>query len=646
MKQYILALSLILFGFAACTEDIPEREASPFTLGNCQGVFFPTTNEAVIEMEPTEPTEMTITIARADATNAIEVPISIERNDDNVFVVPQKVNFAAGAKEVTFVVTFPTAAEGVTYNLKLFVSGAELVNDYADTRPYVATSVTRVKWDVIDDIIVMVNGFWGGAPRHYIPKAEIASYGSGDIVNAIRLTDPFLPAEGEDAAPDEYGIYNGHPDIWPDEVVRENVQLVITVDKEDKALIKRGGIGAMWYDIEMEIVMYNSAAYGTANRDEEGNIVSIDFPPGSLFIIANSANQGWSSGDMLQVYLSWEAYLADNMKIDDYNDVEYEEIPGAISEFESKAYGDGWDQSFFKAIDIDEENEESEYKDLYYLADLYANNYGLAFYYNGRTVKIPDNQPIGTKFMNQDIYVSQSATIESSVATSDKGLTVYSLGLKFHYKDGTTVGEFAETFYYSEDPVPGHISELYGDYILSGFDAFEEEDVLVEFPVSIAPAGYNTLAIDGIAWVGLVTAKYDPANSVMSIAPQVLDPYAGIAMQLHTLLPTWYTSTSAAMIFTRMESGVLVLTESSPAMGFLIWAGGGYGYQEGFFDIEFTPESSASPISVKKSTSLKLSTNKELRQTPYVKKEKTSEGNFKIQTKTSSKKARPALVFF
>jgi len=645
-----LAIAIIISSafFASCAvdENMDERTPSPVIPGNCQGVFFPRTNKAVNEIEPTDPKEMTIIIARTDSTKALEVPITVERNDENVFVVPQKVNFTAGKKEVSFVVTFPTAAEGVTYNLKLAVVGDEFVNYYAETNPYVTTSVTRVKWDMIDGKIVMVNGFWSVGTAHYIPKAEIATYGSGDIVNSIRLTNPFPAAEGDEAKPDEYGVYNGHPDIWPDEVVRENPQIIITINKEDKALIKQGGIGCMWYDIEMQILMRSVAGYGKepfgeVTRDGNGKIVRIDFPPGSLFIIANSANQGWASSGVMQIYLSWDAFLADNMKIDNFNEVEYEEIPGAVSEFESKAYNDGWDQSFAKAIDIDQDNPDSEYKDLYYLANLYAKKYGVAFYYNGKSISIPANQPIGKTVFQKQLFVSSSETVKSSVTTTNKGVTVYTLGLKFHYKDGTVLGDFEEKFYYSKDPVPGHISEFYGDYIISGYDYFNE-DILVEWPVSIsAGAARNTLVIDGIAWVGLVNATFNTATSFMSIAPQVLEPYTGIPMQLHTFLPTGYASSTAAMVFTKKENGQLVLTPTSPAIGFLIWAGGGYGYQECYYNVVFTPESSSKANRSSKfaAPSKNLSTGKELRKAQFVQKEKCSKGNFVIQPKVSFKQS-------
>ena len=84
---------------------------------------FPIFKSSLFELEPAEATQVTLKITREVSSGSISVPINIETNDDDVFIVPQSVNFADGETEVEFIVTFPNAAEGIAYELKLSVEG-------------------------------------------------------------------------------------------------------------------------------------------------------------------------------------------------------------------------------------------------------------------------------------------------------------------------------------------------------------------------------------------------------------------------------------------------------------------------------------------------------------------------------------------
>jgi hypothetical protein len=592
-NKIFLTIIGTLFLFTACREAIPDRDPSPVMPENCLGVYFPTTNPTVVELEPSEPTQFSITISRVDSVSAAEVPITVETNKDNVFVVPEKAVFEANAKETTLTITFPKADVGISYDLKLLVSGDQYVNKYASSIPYFSTTVTRVKWTVINKTIIMVNPFWGG-DVHYIPKAEIASYASGDIVNSIRLTNPFLTGGGGediDLKPDENGIYDGVPAIWPVEIVRDNVQLVITIDKEGNASMSRGGIGAQWYDIEMEMFPQET---GVAVRDKD-SIVLIDFPAKSLVILADSEGSGWPNSAPLQIYFSLDDFLAANKKIKDFNKIEYEEIKGAVSEFESVAYSESWSQSISKAVDIDEKNKDSEYKNLYYLANLYADEYGLAFYYNGKTVSIPAEQATGKQVLGKDIYVSQSEELASSVTTNVKGIDVYTLGLTFHFEDGTVVGEFAEKFYYSKNSVAPD-ERFIGNFTFTGKSLFEAPDA--EMDVTIAKGPDNTVIITGIDLAESVTATVDPLWDILTIEPQSVgettDEGGTYALSFWTYLSSNELSAQATLTFVFNTAGQLVLTEESEAIGYIIYGeniadASDAGYFDGYYDLSFTP---------------------------------------------------------
>jgi hypothetical protein len=639
MKQYILAISLILFGFAACTEDIPERGTSPVTPENCKGVYFPVDgNQSAVELEPTEPTEITITIARADSVGEIEVPITIDVNDEDVFVVPEKVAFADKEKITTFTVTFPSAGEGITYNLKLSVSGSEFVDEYAQNTPFLSTSVTRIKWSVIDRPVIWVDGVLGGKPMYVdVDSALVGSALRYRFKNVYKVATPGT-WEGDEyiSTPDADGIYNGHYYIWPGEFDEENDYYTVIEIKGETVTMFPGAIGVTWSAGPMSIgsiygnLSENLASYPLGIFDKEADVIT--FPNSSLYY---SNNDGAYIGKETIIYLSKEAYLIANMKIEDFNEVEYEDIPGAVSEFESKAYSESWAQSFAQAKDIDETNPESEYKNLYYLTDLYAEGFGLAFYYNGKNLTVPANQPIGTKVLGKELYVSESDNLESSVTSNAKGVSIYTFGLKFHYEDGTVVGEFAEIFYYSKDLVVYAIEDFYGDYKLTApcqFTGYPDADMDVTIA---AGESENTFVITGIDLAEEVKATFDTGTSTLSIAPQELADYGPYDITLYTTTPEGDVSTTAAMDFNFNMGGNLVMTTTSEADGYLLNSEAAGGWVDGYYNLKFTPQSEKA-LTRKSSVSRQL-TGKTLNKGSVAKKQKCSKGNFAVQSKTSIK---------
>src|SRR5690554_171104 len=109
-NKYILGILAVLFAMTSiysCKDDAPVYDPAEKLDGTTQVVFFPSTNQAVFELEPTEPTQITLTIARASTTGAIDVPITVYLNTDDVFNAPSTVSFADGEAEKDFTVSFP-----------------------------------------------------------------------------------------------------------------------------------------------------------------------------------------------------------------------------------------------------------------------------------------------------------------------------------------------------------------------------------------------------------------------------------------------------------------------------------------------------------------------------------------------------------
>jgi hypothetical protein len=345
-------------------------------------------------------------------------------------------------------------------------------------------------------------------------------------------------------------------------------------------------------------------------------------------------------GQMPEVFTWIEGYPGDipePVEVVDYNTMAVEEIPGALSEYFSAAfYNENWIQPFSKAVDIHPDEPESLYKNLYYLADLYVDGYGLAFYYDGETITIPENQPTGVTF-RQPLYVSPSENIESTVATTAKGVVIYTFGLKFHYEDGTSVGEFAETFYYSEEPVSYSIADFYGNYHLTGPSQFGEADADMNVAIA-AGAEENTFVITGINYAATVAATFDPATSTMSIAPQELADYGTFDMTLYATTPDGDVSDIATLDFTFNMSGNLVMTKTSEADGYLLRSEAAGVWVDGYYDLVFTPQASvASLMSLKRSVA-NLSAHEALNRVSAVQEQKRSKGNFAVQDKVSVRK--------
>lgn len=577
INRLIKAFSLLLVvAFTACSDFEDTELLSPEKPAGNQGVFFPTSNVAAHELEPTDPTQITVTVSRSVASGAASVPVIVKTNDDNVFNVPATANFAEGETETDIVVTFPDADEGITYKLVLAVEGDQSVDPYGEGAVSVATQVTRIKWEAISTPMIYVDGtfsaLFGVSPYPmyvYAEKAVISTAVRYRFKNAYKVPSAF--DSNGDAIPDADGVFDGYPFNAPGEFDESKDYVTLVEIADPKGLsgavyMPAHEIGVDW-SYGMISIGSNGAKRGALSNGK------ITFPADAMFFSMAGYDGGakYTPASPTLIYLTKEAFIKDNMRIVDFNDVEYVDVEGELGKYESLAYGATWDKTLFKAIDIDSTNVASEYKNLYYFADLYANGYGLAFYYDETSgkVRIPENQKIGTKVFGQDLYVSPSEDIESSVAVNHKGTSIYTLGLIFHFKDGTIVGNFAETFFYSEEALTYTKEDFLGDFSLIGGSAIAE--------VEITEESTNNFVITGIRRADKVKAVFSPVDLTLSISPQELaDVTLGEGEDAATYNAVWYTQTpgglsaSAALVFEFDLRGNLIVSDSSVGTGFRI----------------------------------------------------------------------------
>ena len=148
MKYINKILSLFVIALIATSCD-PDAES--YTLGELedgnQGICFAGNYTQTVEVEPGITSfDLTLTRALTDAAGTVDV--TVINNEKNIFVCPSTVSFAAGEKTAKLTVEAPSAAEGITYNLQLALSGND-VSNYSSGYHEISVNFAILKWESI-----------------------------------------------------------------------------------------------------------------------------------------------------------------------------------------------------------------------------------------------------------------------------------------------------------------------------------------------------------------------------------------------------------------------------------------------------------------------------------------------------------------
>lgn len=146
MKYINKILSLFVIALIATSCD-PDAES--YTLGELedgnQGICFAGNYTQTVEVEPGITSfDLTLTRALTDAAGTVDV--TVINNEKNIFVCPSTVSFAAGEKQ-PLTVEAPSAAEGITYNLQLALSGND-VSNYSSGYHEISVNFAILKWEI------------------------------------------------------------------------------------------------------------------------------------------------------------------------------------------------------------------------------------------------------------------------------------------------------------------------------------------------------------------------------------------------------------------------------------------------------------------------------------------------------------------
>lgn len=130
---------------AGCSDWDDTVESSPEVSEGNPAVRFINENPSTFEHDPLVSTSFTLTVTRDDETNALEVPVVVVENQENGFVIPNSVSFAAGSKTADLVVSI---ADGAPKGIELAL---EIKIDDASSNPYRTEYATYYGKIVISD---------------------------------------------------------------------------------------------------------------------------------------------------------------------------------------------------------------------------------------------------------------------------------------------------------------------------------------------------------------------------------------------------------------------------------------------------------------------------------------------------------------
>lgn len=608
-NKIFLALAVAAAAFTACDDDDAKRELSPEFTGSNE-VYFPVSAESH-EFDPSDGIETyTVTIARRDSIGEVTVPIEVLSNDDNIFQVPANVTFADKACTADFDIAFPGGKEGVNYTLKVTVPSAD-INPYLDKVSTYSFSFVNLAWQNAEAPAVWEDGIIMGAfGVDYIPfyvdyQYVILSDGSAKY----RFLNPFA---GMATDVDQYGVYNGYPYNDPGDWDEEGTyNLIVDVDRHGVASMEEGLLGVDWgYGPFGTGSIYGNIS-SNINSYPLGTLVgsTIMFPDNSLYI--ELPTNGIYPAMATTIYLDSKKYQEEHsvLHISDldgaFNNEEIiwsENTEANFTEFNSKAFGFADAKALLAAEDMDPNaGDQSEFLNLYAVADAYTEGYKLAFYWNKdkNTLSIP-TQPIGVQFAGKQIYVRDAggSVVEDGVEFYTIPCQKFTFNVELVTKDGNLIGNYTESYYWSTEskPAPEVTKDFFlGTFTMTGPSQFNGE-APADFEIEIYEEEDGSFIIEGATYSPIV-AVYNDENKTLSIAPQQLADYGPYDMTLYTTtLDGEIGETEDDAIIMSVSdpfAGIISLDESTTCDGFLVNSDAAGGWVDGFYDIEFTRSAAA-----------------------------------------------------
>lgn len=600
----ILLALITMTAFYSCKEEIEYIPAEQ--LANAQ-VYFSNTLPSRIDLsQDMNVNSFVVELYRVITTDAVTVNLKVENESADIFTVPSTAAFTAGSNVARITISYDPQKLGYdTYkSISIAVSDENLITPYGNTA-YAFTAGIPAPWRSLgmctytDDF---VSTFFGISKEPYQVEIQenLVTPGVFRLVNPYGAAYPFNDPGDWDNSKDHYleinavdpeGVYIPHPQMSG-------------MDWTYGEFIMSSLAGLRIYRGTSTLEAEKAA--GNCGTFENGVIT---FPQGALVVgMANypaatpgtmyaANNNGW-----FQIVMPGTV-LADH----------------SVSINYAGRYSDANDNLFAVA-------------EVNLGADV---NYAKVALVSGAMTQAALDGIIDGSI--ESVQINSSGTVQRPCSTAGRYTYVAVTYANDEVQDygyasfNFTTGSAAATY---------PIEDFYGDYIMTGLDAWDDSEV--NMPVTIAPGSDpNTFTITGIRYAASVKATF-PIKGYMSIIPQTLANYGQYDIALYTMTPDGDGSDSEtdAMVFTRLESGDLVLTQDSYAIGYYLVSELAGGAVDGYYDIAFTPASSAKVASLRASSMNKAPTSSVLKvkSKDFAKQTKNSKGTFVIQKKSSVKK--------
>ena len=200
MKKFykILSLLLVLPMLAiSCKDEELVYEIGEAEAEDCVGIFFPSQEAAgEHEVDPADPTEVTIKISRKNSEAAVTVPYTITATSNGEVVegvfTGDDIVFEEGQTETVFKVYYAGAEVGVPYTCSVAVNDKQYASIYGQGNTQITFSITRVKWNNLGKGL-MRDDFLGGVLGTYCSPAnpvwEVTFYERDDQKGLYRIYD-------------------------------------------------------------------------------------------------------------------------------------------------------------------------------------------------------------------------------------------------------------------------------------------------------------------------------------------------------------------------------------------------------------------------------------------------------------------------
>ena len=638
LYNYMLVLAAAVFTFTACEKDATREPSLPF---EGEAVFFPVSSESQ-EVEPTATLEHVVKIAR-DTINeqALTVKLVVKTNTEDIFQVPDSVTFAAGVTETSFLVKFPDAQIDSTYTLVIELE-TKNSNPYLVLKPSYTYTVNIAKWDLVTDKKAIIfdgftNVFYGvDYVGWYVPYAR---KNNADGSFDIRLLNPYtiLPEYDMTVDPDapydypiadEFGLYGGYPYNYPSDVdAAGSYNMTIHVNKKGEATFDQFALGMSWsYGMFYGL---HATSKGMGKWDKEDQ--SITFAGGTVACAMANYKDGafYLGSEDLVIYLNdslWQdihSVISVKGLEDGFNDASltWNDIPAELSTVVSTIQPEPGliDVTLQNCVDPNPEDKQgpgSDFYNLFRLTDVYAADFGLAFYWDtikGKITLPVTPQPTGLTFAGKQILVGPSETdcyLEEAVL-GGKNALLFHFFLQVQTADGGNLGEYEEVYYFcTEKIVWGEkASDFVGTYSLTGYSPFDNTDVQMDVEIVEEE---EQLYLLGLPYCSGALLEFDDTEKTISLAPQVQDSlYGKYDITIYTMTAAGGASASEPIVFAMQFGGKLTLTETTGAVGFLVRSVAAGGWLDGAYDLTLTPAAPASApaktpaISVKKNISVR-----------------------------------------